>query len=41
VVGLLWGANAYGQGICSPIGPVLDCLGAKLITAREPTQRSA
>jgi hypothetical protein len=27
MLGLLWGSNTGGQGIASPIRPVLDCLG--------------
>jgi hypothetical protein len=40
VVGLLWGSNANGQGISCPIAPVLDCLGATLMTMSEPMPRS-
>jgi hypothetical protein len=39
VVGLLWGSNANGQGICCPIGPVLECLGARLLAPTERMQR--
>jgi hypothetical protein len=30
IVGILWGSNANGQGIATPIAPVLDCLGVSL-----------
>lgn len=36
IIGLLWGSNANGQGIACPIGPVLDCLGVRLVA---PAQR--
>jgi hypothetical protein len=29
-LGLLWGSNAAGQGIASPITPLLECLGVRL-----------
>ncbi len=31
VIGLIWGTNHSGQGIASPIAPVLDCLGVTLV----------
>jgi hypothetical protein len=31
VVGLLWGSTGSGQGIASPIEPVLDCLEVRLV----------
>jgi hypothetical protein len=36
IVGLLWGSNALGEGMASPIAAVLDCLGVTLEPALAP-----
>ena len=35
IIGLLWGSTANGQGIASPIEPVLDCLGVRLVASTQ------